>query len=82
VATDDVEVVGDLLDVIGGEAADHDDYCGERGTYRRWEQEVAIPRLETLGYTVQRIYTGDGDSFGPLTRMFVVTKNGVEQELM
>jgi len=34
---------------------------------------VAIPRLKALGYTVQRIYTGDGDSFGPLARVFVVT---------
>jgi hypothetical protein len=43
--------------------------------YRRCEHEVLTPALEALGYEVGGWFTGDGDSFGPLTRCVRVTKD-------
>lgn len=37
-------------------------------TYAEWEREVAQPALESKGWIVLSWHTGDGDSFGPLTR--------------
>jgi hypothetical protein len=46
--------------------------------YAATEQEVLSPGLEKLGYTLRtKWFTGDGDSFGPLTRCIKVEKDGV-----
>lgn len=50
--------------------------------YWHWEKEIATPALEALGYKVLSIETGDGDSFGPLTRVFKVLKDGKSIYLM
>lgn len=64
----------DLLDLIGGDAACEDNYCGR--CYWKWEQNTATPRLIKLGYRVLFFKTGDGDSFGPLTRVVYTEKSG------
>lgn len=84
-----------LLDVIGHELAEYElGYCSQPSTafpqfnnksgltWYDWEQKTARPKLSELGYRILRVYTGDGDSFGPLTRVFVVEKDGVREELM
>jgi hypothetical protein len=65
---------GDLLEVLGD--VPMTDYCGQRGTYTRWEEQIARPRLKALGFAVQGFRTLDGDSFGPLVRAVVVSKGG------
>jgi hypothetical protein len=84
-----------LLDVIGNDAADYElGFCSQPSTafpqfnnksgltWYDWEQKTARPKLADLGYRVLRVYTGDGDSFGPLTRVFVVQKDGKEEKLI
>ncbi len=45
--------------------------------YAKCEREVLTPALESAGFTVSgNWFTGDGDSFGPLTRC-VHTDKGV-----
>jgi hypothetical protein len=47
------------------------------------EQEVLSPGLEALGYTLRtKWFTGDGDSFGPLTRCIKVEKDGVRSTVV
>ena len=62
-----------LLDEIGRELAEHPDFCTN---HERWESEVATPALESNGWIVQGWFTGDGDSFGPLTRYGTAEKDG------
>ena len=50
------------------------DFCGKY--YWKWETEAAEPRLKTLGYERVTFHTGDGDSFGPLTRVVRCYKGG------
>ena len=71
----DIEIdLTDLLDVIGeGLAADHR-YCSRR--YWTWENEVARPALEKLGYEDIKFFDGERDSFGPLTRVVHCRKDG------
>ena len=64
----------DLLSVIGDDGADEPNYWGRY--YWRWENHTATPRLEKLGYEVHGWWAGDGDSFGPLTRFCMATKDG------
>lgn len=50
--------------------------------YWNWEEEIAKPKLKELGYTlIGEFSTGDGDSFGPLTRYIRVEKDGQKMEL-
>lgn len=44
--------------------------------YTDWERNIATPSLEKLGYTVGRWYTGEKDSFGPLSRLAIISKDG------
>lgn len=50
--------------------------CGTGPRYTDWESNVATPALEKLGYTVGRWYTGEKDSFGPLSRLAIISKDG------
>ena len=68
---------GDLFKVIG--KVPMAGYCGR--DYWKWEEQIAQPRLEALGFTVNRWYTIDGDSFGPLVRGVNVVKDGDKQTL-
>ena len=56
-----------LLDIIGHEAAQKPNYCGQR--YDKWEAEVAEPALHDLGFKQVRWHSGESDSFGPLSRV-------------
>ena len=55
-----------LIDAIGEDAMSDKRYCTDR--YSDWEREVAEPRLLSKGWRVSNWRTGEGDSFGPLTR--------------
>lgn len=74
-------VYNDLLSIIGNESADHADFCGGY-TYARWEKTVATPLLQQQGYTVLKWVTGERDSFGPLTRIAICEKDGVQHRLV
>lgn len=50
--------------------------------YWDWEKEVAQPALEKLGYKVILCTDGERDSFGPLSRVFLATKDGVRVKIM
>lgn len=51
-----------LDDILPDVVVDFDNYV-------RCEREVLTPALQAAGFiTFDRWYTGDGDSFGPLTR--------------
>ncbi len=65
----------DLLDVIGASAADEPDFCSR--SYWKWEDEIATPLLEKLGYANIRFSMGECDSFGPLIRIVTAEKNGI-----
>ena len=44
--------------------------------YQDWEKEIATPALIAAGYNTMGIWhTGDGDSFGPLSRFTVAHKD-------
>ena len=64
----------DLLEVIGNDAENEPDYCGQY--YWLWENHTAAPKLEALGYEVSRWVDGERDSFGPLTRGCIGKKDG------
>jgi hypothetical protein len=69
----------DLFEVLrerGEFARDHlfGDY------YWRWEEQIATPILQSMGYTVVRWWSSDRDGFGPLERAVSVTKDGVVYE--
>ena len=85
----------DLLSVIGNELADRElGYCQQNSPsfpqfnnksgkeWYDWEKQTAEPKLLELGYKITRWYTGDGDSFGPLTRVVVVEKDGKREEFI
>ena len=62
-----------LLDIIGEVGMTN--YCvSSDGRYSLWESETAQPRLEELGYTTFSWFTGERDSFGPLTRVVTCFK--------
>jgi hypothetical protein len=70
----------DLLEVIGQDAMDAPGYCNTDlrnpgPFYWDWEDDVAKPRLERLGYFVIAWKDGERDSFGPLTRIAIVKRN-------
>lgn len=64
----------DLLTVLGSDVAEPD-FSGTG--YRAWEQKVAKPALEALGYTRVNFNSSESDSFGPLTRACFARKDGV-----
>ncbi len=66
--------VKDIFDVLGNVPMDN--YCGSNRSYREWEQEIAEPKLNELGYEVRGWRTTDGDSFGPLCREVTCLKDG------
>ena len=81
-----------LLDVIGYECATSElGYCVQPSNnpqyptkspyYWTWEDVTAKQALEKLGYKVIRWRIGDGDSFGPLSRIVIVEKDGVRSEM-
>lgn len=75
------ETILDLLDVIGHDAAEDARWCAQPG-YWEWENRIAVPRLERLGYTVCGVfYSTDWDSFGPLMRNVRVEKQGARAVL-
>ena len=61
-------------------------YCtsyreGKR-TYTWWEDNIASPFLEWLGYSLEHCWvSGDADSFGPLERHILVQKDGYFYEV-
>lgn len=69
---------GDLLAILG--EVNMDGYCGYH--YTRWENEVATPRLRELGYEVVGWFMGERDSFGPLSRVVHVSKDGELSKLV
>jgi len=84
--------VKSLLDVIGHECATEElgfcvqpsaitKYPPKQKYYWDWEDGTARIHLTNLGYKINCWYTGDGDSFGPLSRIVVVEKDGVKEEL-
>ncbi|SEA87842.1 hypothetical protein [Rubrimonas cliftonensis] len=65
---------GDLAALIPA-AFEHPDYC-DANRYEDWERDVATPALQTLGFTVGRWRDGERDSFGPLTRLVPLSRDG------
>lgn len=52
-------------------------------TYAREEREIFTPKLREAGWgVVGPWYTGDGDSFGPLTRCAHIRKDGVTKTVV
>lgn len=86
----DKDYVANLLEIIGSDKAQFElGYCAQHNPlpksgliYTDWEKQTAEPALRELGYTVLYWFTGDGDSFGPLTRVVVVEKDGIKSSLM
>lgn len=70
-----------LFDVLDPALMDHPDYA-DRAHYRRWERDIAAPALEALGYAYKVTYTGEADSFGPLSRVMVADKDGTTHYLV
>jgi hypothetical protein len=54
-------------------------YDWRNGEMRRVERDVLIPRLQELGYeTLSSWYSGESDSYGPLSRAINCRKDGVQ----
>jgi hypothetical protein len=62
----------ELLDIIG--KVDMANYATYH--YTDWENNVAIPALIALGYSVIGFRDGERDSLGPLTRLVDCWKDG------
>lgn len=81
----------DLLGIIGHDCATPElGFCvqphhGDKPNqkyYTDWEKETAERLLIEKGYKIRGWFTGDGDSFGPLTRVVrVIAPNGEREEL-
>jgi hypothetical protein len=77
-------VVGFLLDFIGHDLATAETgYCMQPTAFKQfdsktgkyywdWEKEIAEPALKAKGMEPISWYTGEGDSFGPLSRVVIV----------
>lgn len=74
-------MIRDLFEILPDKLGDHIDYCSSSG-YLNWESNIARPELERLGYSVIGWRTGDGDSFGPLTRVVTIEKNGIREQFI
>lgn len=64
----------DLLDEIGAEHSNAQGFCNSY--YQLWEENTATPALNNKGWIVKAWHTGEGDSFGPLTRYAVCERGG------
>ena len=69
----------DLFEIIGHEVEMAGCFSSQ---YWEWEQNVAEPELNDRGYSVVEWIHGERDSFGPLSRVAVVLKDGVESRLV
>ena len=49
-----------------------------KNNYRTGEINILQPQLEKLGYKVIRWYDGERDSFGPLSRVALIEKDGIQ----
>jgi hypothetical protein len=49
--------------------------------YWDWENDIASPALVQLGYKIICWKDGDRDDFGPLSRIALVEKDGVQSEM-
>lgn len=66
-----------------------DGYCAQpsahtpnqRKFYWDWEKDVATPALQALGFKVIRWYDGERDSFGPLSRVVELEKDGIKSTM-
>lgn len=57
-----------------------EDYCGTRGAFLKWEARIN-PILKSLGYGIVKDWTtGERDSFGPLSRVITLEKDGITQQ--
>lgn len=65
----------DLFEIIPPDVC-MDDFCHPE-RYRIWEDEVATPALQNLGYREVTWRTGEADSFGPLSRVGTAYLNGI-----
>lgn len=65
----------DIFDIISHKVS-MENYCGSKGKYIEWENKVASPKLVEAGYHLTYWRTTDGDSFGPLVRGMIATKDG------
>ena len=61
----------DLFDILPNTEFEFD-----LNKYRRHEREVLTPALQSKGYIVERWEDGERDSFGPLSRVVVMTYHG------
>lgn len=50
--------------------------------YTHGEVTVLQPQLEAMGFTVIGWHTGEGDSYGPLTRYARITHDGIPNEVI
>ena len=58
----------DLFDVLNEETLEEADFL-DASRYWVWEDNVATPALEKLGWSVTCWEMGEYDSFGPLSRI-------------
>lgn len=65
------------LGLLVPEAAFEDPRCFDSHRYWEWEQEVATPHIIAAGFTIERWYSLEADSFGPLIRAVDVKKDDV-----
>jgi hypothetical protein len=69
----------DLLDILA-DGICMEGYCSRE--YDQWEQNIATPALQTLGYEVVSWTTGERDSFGPLSRIVTVRKEDATERFI
>jgi hypothetical protein len=69
----------DLFDILANDIS-MEGYCSRE--YDGWEQNVATPALQALGYEVVSWTTGEKDSFGPLSRVVTVRKEGAMERFV
>jgi hypothetical protein len=69
-----------LFTVIGNHLSRDKRYCGEM--YWDWEDNVAKPALEALGYERVTFHMGERDTFGPLSRKVFAYKDGRRHEFI
>lgn len=64
-----------LLDAINVDTSDSSHFCDRE--YYLWEDNIAKPALEALGYKDIVFADGERDSFGPLTRIVYAKKDDI-----
>jgi hypothetical protein len=70
----------DLFTIIDARHSHDKRYCSE--IYWEWEDKIAKPALEVLGYERVTFHMGERDSFGPLSRKVRAYKEGVCHEFI